>query len=224
MRLRLTKRLWATPSVMHLTFETDSPLSHQAGQYYRLKLGDLARDYSAASIATAGNPDRVEFLVTKVALGPFSSALETLSVNEPLDAEGPFGFFADDGASGDRLYVATGTGYAPIRAFLQQRKATTPRGRIRILFGCRNQEEQLTSIDVGSLYETEELTVTLSRANPGWLGPTGYVQNHLAESLAALTDPSVYICGRGAMVKGVRHALKTDFSLGRGRVFSERFD
>jgi len=80
------------------------------------------------------------------------------------------------------LLVATGSGLAPFRALLQddlQRRDGPP---IALVFGCRTQADILWRDELERWAATVprfSLTVTLSRADRGWTGAKGWVQEHV---------------------------------------------
>ncbi len=109
------------------------PISFVPGQYVDRLVptrSGLAykRPYSIASPPDPGTrPGRVEVAVTRVAGGSTSEALHELPLGSRIELEGPAGVFVRRDASGDPLlFVATGTGLAPIRAMLAGELARRP--------------------------------------------------------------------------------------------------
>src|SRR6516165_3794873 len=118
-----------SPSVRSLVFRTvdGSAVGHVSGQYLDLIVptpGGLAykRSYSIASAPDAEHPDRFEIAVTRVEGGPTSGALHALPVGAVVELEGPTGSFVRRPPERQHpaLFVATGTGLAPIRAILAE--------------------------------------------------------------------------------------------------------
>ena len=62
----------------------------------------------------------------------------------------------------------------------------------------------------------------LSRADAGWAGARGHVQDVLLASTPALDATDVYACGSATMIRGARQAL-TAAGLAPRRFFSDAF-
>lgn len=229
---RLVSAVALSPSVRGLTFEReDGPLDYLPGQWVKLYLGELDRDYSIASAPSTKTPSRFELAVTRVEGGPGSAALHALEVGESLRMSGPSGFFVreDEYQSSPALFIGTGTGVAPLRAMIQSAyAASTPAPRHTLLFGTRHEADQLYEGEWRALVERASsfrFAPTLSRPSDAWAGRRGWVQNHVGELLEELgPEAHVYICGLSRMVGEVRTLLRGPLGLSRQRVHSERYD
>ncbi len=106
-----------------------------AGQYLDLigKAG-LRRSYSIANVA--GADGKLELHVRRVDNGVMSARLfDEARVGDLLRLEGPLGtFFLRDTTGLDLVFLATGTGVAPVKAMLSQLARPPPRGAAAL--GC----------------------------------------------------------------------------------------
>lgn len=235
--VRLASARMIAPAVRHLVFErTDGEaLDFAPGQWVNLVMplasGEIKRSYSIAS-APAGRPS-FELAVTLVEGGPGSAFLHAMEVGATLRAIGPQGFFtraADDPAAA--LLVATGTGVAPFRSMVGAAKRAGAGAHLWVLFGARFEEDILYRDEFEALaaeHPETRYAVTLSRAGEGWSGRRGYVQLHVAEMLAGLTEaagaaPHVFICGLDRMVTTVKDLCRNELGVDRKRVHVERYD
>lgn len=219
--------------VRELTFErTDGlPLAFLAGQWVNLELGDtlgaLRRAYSIAS--PPDGTGRFELAITRVEGGPGSSKLHALALGDQVTVVGPQGIFSRKDPS-PTLFVATGTGYTPLRSILKHALANGDTSPMRLIFGVRTPEDRLYVDELAALEATHpnfRSAFTLSRAPEGWAGRRGYVQTHvreLYEELAGFGRTNVYICGLHRMVSAVRDLLRKEMGLERQQVHSERYD
>jgi len=121
--------------------------------------------------------------------------------------------FALPAADRDIIMVGPGTGIAPFRAFVQERRATGATGKSWLFFGDRNfthdflyQLEWQDALKDGAL---TRMDVAFSRDQPEKV----YVQNRIFERRRELVEwldngAYVYVCGDAkAMAKDVRAAL-----------------
>jgi ferredoxin-NADP reductase len=236
-----------SPSVRSLSFRLrdGAPVGHVAGQHLDLIVptpGGLAfrRAYSIASAPDAHRPEAFEIAVTRVEGGPTSSALHGLAPGAVVEVEGPKGTFvrSDDDRRHPALFVATGTGLAPIRAMLAEEALRLDGPPLVLLFGCRTPADRLWEAELRAIERAcprIAVHVTFSRPPPGWQGRSGYVQRHVAELADALWEsrerpdgPSrpegrAYVCGLSAMVDDVVKLLD-GHGAARDRVRYELYD
>ena len=225
--ITLVSRTQVTPSVHHLVFQTHAPFDYLAGQWVKLTLREgLTRDYSIAS-APSPQMDRFELLVTHVEGGEGSRLLCALNPGATIEMLGPNGLFVREErhAHLPSVFIATGTGLAPLRAMIQE-TARTSSLPMRLLFGCRTESEILCGEEFSnmSLASDFQHRITLSRPEASWTGRQGYVQTHLEETAVGLEGAHFYICGLRKMVDAVRATLKEQMGIDRGRIHSERYD
>lgn len=211
------------------------------GQWVSLTLplseGPAARAYSVAD-APDGTP-RFPIAVTRVDGGEGSTYLHAIDPGTRLPCVGPQGFFTIEAPPGSpprrtSVFVATGTGLAPLRAMIRDAVAREPEAEaavpLTLLFGVRHEEDLLWRS------EWEELALargaafrfvpTLSRPGAGWGGRSGYVQTHVAELVRPLVagGVDVYVCGLKRMIDAVRAVLKGELGLSRQDIHTERYD
>ncbi len=220
MRARCVSSQAISPSVRLLHLECEAALDYRAGQWCKIFVRDdqgeeIARDYS---IANAPGTKFIEFAVTHVLGGPMSTLLHDLAVGGELELQGPNGFFYREPHEllAPALYVATGTGVAPLRAMIQQHGVANA----KLLFGCRTVDEVIFADEWSAMGLV--FVPTLSRGDERWTGHKGYVQSHLRELL--VDGAHVYVCGLRRMVDEVRRVLREEMGIERGRVHSERYD
>lgn len=187
------------------------PLNYLPGQYVDIigKNG-VRRSYS---IANAPRQDgKLEFQIRQVECGVMSKYwFEELASNDLLRLEGPQGTFALRNTSPANLvFLATGTGIAPVKAILEQLKADSELvvgKRVWVYWGSRHAEDIYWAPELGLL--PVSFVPVLSRPGSGWEGRTGYVQDALAQDGVDLTDAVVYACGSEHMIYSAKEKLVT---------------
>jgi ferredoxin-NADP reductase len=225
-----------SPSVRSLVFRTadGSAVGHVAGQYVDLVVPTARgiphkRSYSVASPPDAAHPDRFELAVTRVEGGPTSEALHALRPGAVVEIEGPSGAFVRpaDHHARPALFVATGTGLAPLRAMLAEDVAAHDGPPRVLLFGCRTPADVLWADELRG-WQTScppfRLHVTLSRAPPEWTGLVGYVQRHAHGLARALPHAHAYVCGLSGMVDDVVALLEREVGMPHADVHYEVYD
>jgi len=142
----------------------------------------------AYSIASAPGGNRFDLCLNRVEGGYFSNLLPDLDLGDTIHVEGPLGFFTLREPVTDSILVATGTGIAPLRGFLQWMFPADGSDRsggkhIWLVYGTRNEGEIYYREEFEALaarHENFRYLTTLSRAPEEWFGLRGYVQDHVA--------------------------------------------
>ncbi|MCL5743092.1 MAG: FAD-binding oxidoreductase [Acidobacteria bacterium] len=217
------------PEVRHFVFEvagTDR-VSFAPGQFVSVteKIGgrEVTRAYSIAS-----PPDgrRIELCLNRVAAGLISPHLFGLHPGDSVRVSAPLGHFVPREPLRDSVFVATGTGIAPIRSMLHHILAHGAERRLTLLFGARYPSGLLYRQEFEALARQHEnflFLPTLSRPDKSWGGRSGHVQEHLDVALSGSLDNDVYLCGLRAMVDDVRTVLKRK-GFDRNRIIYEKYD
>jgi CDP-4-dehydro-6-deoxyglucose reductase len=219
----------------HLEWEiTEGGWFHfRAGQFVSMTLqrDDGSEHTRAYSIASAPRADgRFDLCLNRVPAGLFSNYLCNLQPGAAMNFSGPHGFFVlQQPIERDLVFIATGTGIAPIRGMLADLFATdgAPEHEVWLLFGVRQPETILYRSEFDRLtarLPRFHFVPVLSRPPAGWVGEQGHVQDALRKLLVGRHDFDAYICGLKAMVDDVRRILKEEFGLQRRQIHYEKYD
>lgn len=199
MHLTLINKTDLTPTVKSYTFEPEQPLDFKPGQFVMLKqLGAEPKFNRAFSIVGTPENPHLTFLMKHNPVGHVSGFLATAELGARIETGAPVGRFILNPTDTDRVFIATGTGLAPIASFVAT-DSTIPH---ITLFGVRN-EDDLFWIDK---LPTNSL-VTLSQPTENWTGLHGRVTAHTAALIEQHPNAAWYICGNPDMVKEVRAQL-----------------
>jgi CDP-4-dehydro-6-deoxyglucose reductase len=229
-RARLVEVKTLTATTKHFTWEVTSPraFTFTAGQFISLHLehngSDDVRAYSLASAPSADN--RFDLCLNRVPGGPFSNYLCDLAPGAQIEFEGPFGFFVPREPLRDSVFIATGTGIAPIRGMLQAILRRRTSQEFWLVFGVRYPETILYREEfeaLGAQCPNFHFWPTLSRASAAWPGRRGYVQEHVEALVKERPQLDAYICGLKAMVDDMRRRLKAQ-GLERKQIRYEKYD
>lgn len=204
-----------------------TPMAFLPGQYIGvIGPNGIRRSYSIANAPRADH--KVELHIKKVDGGELSRYwFEQAKVNDLLRFEGPLGtFFLRSPMPAKLLLLATGTGFAPIKAMLEQLKARATQapealGTIELYWGNRFEADIYQQLDLLEMPNLKVHTV-VSRPGPGWPGRTGHIQNAVAEDHSNLKDFAVYACGSIHMIESAK-AMLTAIGLPSNKFYSDAF-
>jgi CDP-4-dehydro-6-deoxyglucose reductase len=229
-RARLVQIEPMTDTTKHFVWDVTGPqpFHFTAGQFISLHLerngSDDVRAYSLASALVATN--RFDLCLNRVPGGYFSNHLCDLGPGAAIEFEGPFGFFVPREPLRDSVFIATGTGIAPIRGMLQEIFRRGTDRQLWLVFGVRYRETILYQdefAELASQHPNFHFWPTLSRPAAEWKGRRGYVQEHVERLVAERPELDAYICGLKAMVDDMRRRLKAQ-GLDRKQIRYEKYD
>jgi sulfhydrogenase subunit gamma (sulfur reductase) len=121
------------------------------------------------------------------------------------------GFSLADQIGNDLVFVAMGTGVAPLRSALRHvLRHRESFGQLVVLYGARTPDDFCFRDETESWEEAGvELRQVVSRPDGhDWYGPTGYVQSLLDHVLPSLSSPVALICGSTEMIEQTRGRLR----------------
>lgn len=236
----------------HLEFsipELDS-FDFIAGQFVSMVADDPKgkQQTRAYSVASASSANRFDLCVNRVEGGFFSNLLCDMEPGQNIQLHGPHGLFTLRRPLTDGIFIATGTGIAPMRSFAQHLFPETgedlSEGRhFWLVYGTRHETElyyQKYFEKIAAEHPNFHYLSSLSRPHEGWEGLRGYVQDHVAEvvrnrpslngyhPVPTTAEPRgfdihAYICGLHEMVSNNRDTL-VGLGWQKKQVIFERYD
>jgi CDP-4-dehydro-6-deoxyglucose reductase len=198
-----------SPDVMKATLRLppNSRFGFQAGQYIDvIGPGGVRRSYSIAN--APATQEHLELHIRQVEGGGMSRYwFEQAKVNDLLRLHGPLGtFFLRDVAGLDLVFLATGTGMAPVKALLEQLVQQTEKpASLTVYWGNRSEADLYW--DASAPQAGQRYVPVLSRAGSGWAGARGHVQDVMLQTPHRWEQTRVYACGYDAMIHSARDSL-----------------
>jgi len=174
----------------------------------------MRRPYSiAVGPAEAARDRALEFLIGIAADGSAGPHLPDLASGVRVDVEGPLGSFVFPERPAERhfLFVAGGSGIAPLRAMWHQALAGDPSWRIAIVYSARTPEEFAFDDELQDLAAAGRLTYhrTATRHSGGaWDGSYGRIGRAMLESAVISPETLCFVCGPEALVHDVPGLLQ----------------
>jgi CDP-4-dehydro-6-deoxyglucose reductase len=172
--------------------------------------GGIRRSYSLANAPRADNT--LDLHIKALDNGAMSQYWFNQSAKDDLlRLHGPQGtFFLRTIAKRDLIFLATGTGLAPVKAMLEALPSLAadqqPRS-ITVMWGGRYEHDLY--FDMAALPNIQKYIPVLSRADATWEGERGYIQDALLRQTSDLRNGVVYACGSDTMINSAKSALMT---------------
>jgi NAD(P)H-flavin reductase len=192
------------------------PFTYRAGQaaYLQPAGADKRRPYSIASAPEeTAQHDQLEFLVQTDVTGASGLVPELIRPGTLATVDGPLGSFvfpAEHPVEQNFLFIAGGTGIAPLRSMLWHTLLAERPGRIGLVYSVRSPEELAYRQEFEKLDRQGRVTFrhTVTRsASDGWTGRQGRID---AAALKDMVDPGntlCFVCGPPALVGDIRPRL-----------------
>lgn len=207
---------------LHLRIPPNASFRYLSGQYINIIKGDYKRSYSIANTNSSSN---LVFFIKNYGEGRFSNYLfNEAKINDLLRIEGPIGtFFFRKTNKKNIVFLATGTGIAPVKAILElmnENNTDQIEKNIYLFFGGRNEEDLFWKPTFKNI--KVHFIPVLSRSNGDWIGEKGYVQDIVVSKEIDLADSVLYACGSENMIKDSR-ALLIKNGLSEEAFYSDAF-
>ena len=200
-------------AVLKLQLPANQNLQYRAGQYVEFILRDGARrSYSMANAPHAlGSPPAIELHVRHMPGGKFTDhVFSALKERDILRMEGPFGsFFLREESTKPIVLLASGTGFAPIKAIVQHMQSRGITRPAVLYWGARRradlyQHEWCLQAAAEMPHLRYVPVLSEATAEDAWDGRTGFVHQAVMADGPDLSGHQVYACGAPVMVDAAR--------------------
>lgn len=219
-------------AIVRLQLPANVVLQYHAGQYIEFILRDGSRrSYSMANAPhTQAEAPGVELHIRHMPGGKFTDhVFGAMKEKEILRVEGPFGsFFLREDSDKPMVLLASGTGFAPIKAIiehLQHKGVTRP---AKLYWGCRSKADLYLhdwALQAAATMPGLEYIPVLSEATPedAWAGRTGFVHQAVMADLPDLSGWQVYACGAPIMVESAKRDFVAQCGLPEDEFYADAF-
>lgn len=211
-RVRSLQRL--APDVMRLDLQMPANEAYEfrAGQYLTFLLpGGLRRSYSMACSPKRAAQNGLELHIRHMPGGVFTDQVfDRLQERAILRLEGPHGsFYLRENSDLPMIWVASGTGFAPLKAMLEHALDIGLERPTTLYWGGRRpQDLYLHDWLLQQLPAAPWLryvpVVSDARPEDGWRGREGFVHRAVLQDQPTLSSFAVYACGAPIVVESAR--------------------
>lgn len=217
---------------VQLQLPAHTAFQFHAGQYLEFILRDGSR--RAYSMATpphvAANTPAIELHIRHMPGGKFTDhVFGAMKEKEILRAEGPFGsFFLREDSDKPMVFLASGTGFAPIKALLEHMQHKDMTRPVILYWGGRRPEDLYMDVwlkELSTSMPNLSYVPVISDALPEdhWSGRTGYVHQAVLDDFADLSGHEVYACGAPVVVDAARSSYTSQRGLPEECFFADAF-
>jgi CDP-4-dehydro-6-deoxyglucose reductase len=231
-RVMRIERPAADVAILHLQLPANDPLRYHAGQYVEFILaGGARRSYSMANAPhTQGDKPAIELHVRHLPGGLFTDhVFGAMKEKEILRIEGPFGsFFLREDSDKPMVLLASGTGFAPIKAIVEHLEWKRSQRPALLYWGCRTRADlylhawaEAAAARLPNLRYIPVLSEP--RADDGWRGRTGLVHHAVMQDLPDLSRHQVYACGAPIMVESAQRDFVARCALPDDEFYADAF-
>ena len=231
MPARISSLVHASPDVIQLQLQLPASESFQyrAGQYLDVLLRDGARrSYSMANAPHTG--PALELHIRHMPGGRFTDLVfGSMKERDIVRIEGPMGsFFLREDSNKPVVLLASGTGFAPIKALIehmQERQITRP---ATLFWGGRRPHDLYMDDWVRAqcaVMPNLGYVPVVSDALPEdkWQGRTGFVHQAVLEDMPDLSGYQVYACGAPVVVESAQRDFSDLAGLDEAEFFADSF-
>ncbi|WP_077037277.1 CDP-6-deoxy-delta-3,4-glucoseen reductase [Pelomonas sp. KK5] len=215
-------------ALLRLQLPATQNFQFHAGQYVEFILRDGARrSYSMAS-APHSTPGSIELHIRHMPGGKFTDhVFGAMKVKDILRMEGPFGsFFLREESDKPIVLLASGTGFAPIKAILERIEELGSARPVTLYWGCRSQADLYLhdwALQAAGRLPNLRYVPVLSESADGWTGRTGFVHLAVMADLPDLSGHQVYACGAPVMVDSAQRDFVARCGLPDDEFYADSF-
>jgi CDP-4-dehydro-6-deoxyglucose reductase len=228
-RVQKMERLTDDVIVLYLKLPANERLQFLAGQYLEF----LLRDGTRRSFSMANPPhddELIQLHVRHVPGGSFTDhVFGKMKERDILRFEGPHGtFFLREDSDKPIVFVASGTGFAPIKSVIEHALAEGVKRPMTLYWGGRRPKDLYLN-DVPLKWAAEHsgfrYVPVISDALPedAWTGRTGFVHRAVMEDFPDLSGYQVYACGVPVMVDAARSDFVAQCGLPEDEFYADSF-
>jgi Na+-transporting NADH:ubiquinone oxidoreductase subunit F len=203
-----------------------------AGQYVQLESREykgrdsVMRAYSISSPPSGRN--QVELMIRLVPNGICTTwVFEYLKEGETIDLSGPYGEFRLSDTEAPILFVAGGSGMAPIWSMLRDMEGKGIRRNAKYFFGALTQRdlflvEELTEMEKRNDWFTFVPALSNEPGDSGWRGERGLITQVLKRHVPDASACEAYLCGSPGMIDACIKVLKEN-GMPENRISYDKF-
>lgn len=222
----------ADVAVIRMQLPATQSFQYHAGQYVEFILRDGSRRcYSMANAPhLLGEPPAIELHIRHMPGGKFTDhVFGALKEKDIMRMEGPFGsFFLREDSHKPIVLLASGTGFAPVKAIIERLQHLGSTRPAVLYWGCRSKIDLYMhewALKAAASMPNLRYVPVLSeaKAEDEWSGRTGLVHQAVLADLPDLSGHEVYACGAPIMVESAQRDFVAQAGLPADEFYADSF-
>ena len=218
----------ADVAIIKLQLPATQNFQFHAGQYVEFILRDGSRRSYSMANAPHSMPGFIELHIRHMPGGKFTDQVfGTMKERDILRMEGAFGtFFLREDSAKPMVLLASGTGFAPIKAIIERMQHLGLNRPATLYWGCRKRADlYLHDWALNAAATMPHLTYVpvLSEPDSEWTGRTGFVHQAVMADLPDLSGYQVYACGAPIMVDSAQRDFIANCGLPAEEFYADSF-
>ena len=224
------KRATDDVMIVQLQLPANDQFEFHPGQYIDVILRDGShRSYSMAC-APRLEQKTLELHIRHMAGGVFTDQLfSSVKERDILRLEGPHGtFYLNEQSDAPMICIASGTGFAPIKAIIEGMQAKGITRPIHFYWGVRRPKDLYLN-ELAEQWAREipnfKYTPVISDAEPEdqWTGRIGFIHQAVAADYPNMSAFEIYACGAPIVVRSAHDLYTTQHKLPETAFHSDAF-
>jgi len=194
-------------AILRLRLPPSAQFNYLPGQFIDLTAQGVTRSYSVASACVENN--QLELHIRQVPGGQFSDIVfNQLKPEQLLRLHGPHGTFFVRHGTRPLIFLAGGTGFAPVKAMVEDLIAHGDQRPVHIYWGQRSAAAVYSELTNQWTQQHSHIQAhVVVSDDPEWCGRRGLVHEAVLQDFANLTGCTVYACGSAAMISVAKEAF-----------------
>jgi CDP-4-dehydro-6-deoxyglucose reductase len=212
-------------AILGLKLPSSEKFRFVAGQYVDFLLKDgKRRSYSIANLPTDEGVGAIELHIRLTPGGLFTEQVfNKMKVRDLLRFEGPLGtFYLREESAKPIVMLASGTGFAPIKAMCEHMRAKGIARPVTLYWGCRVKGD-LYLLDLAQSWQRPGFKFVPVLSDENWDGRTGFVHRAVMEDFPDLSGHQVYACGAPIVVESARRDFSAQCRLPPDEFYADSF-
>ena len=215
-------------ALLRMQLAANQNFQYRAGQYVEFILRDGSRRSYSMANAPHSLPGQIDLHIRHMPGGKFTDhVFSALKEKDILRMEGPFGsFFLREESAKPIALLASGTGFAPIKAIIERARHIESTRPMVLYWGVRQRADLYLNEwaeQAVAEYPMLRYIPVLSEPDASWTGRTGFVHHALMADLPDLSGHQVYACGAPIVVDSAQRDFIQRCGLPDDEFFADAF-
>lgn len=210
----VVENVQVTPDIHRIWIQLKEPgqIRYAAGQFFEFEIPGIG-DTRAYSMASPCSEDgKLEFHIKRIKDGAGSNYMCDLQLGDVVSGSGPYGRMSIRDRKKDMIFIAGGSGMAPIKALIEELFAENYSGKTWFFYGARTGQDLYLVEEWRELerrYPNFKFIPALSEAGPedAWDGERGYIADVVKRTMGSMKQMDAFLCGPPIMIKTAMDAL-----------------